>query len=371
MSDLVYIQNDDTDFVSLSAAPTNLKLSRTVKGKLFKKHILSTGPLYYPGVAGGKVDIDKAFLDIVVRNFENKVCPIVQVPIVDENNSHSEDPLRNIGEVVGLSVEGNKLYSIIDVRDVEASTKVGMTLIGASALLSLNRTDNRTGKKAGPTLIHTAITNNPHVNELDEFEELLAASSDDSSNEAVILTAHVNLTEEQVMDLDTLLATLRDDHNIDVPALQRAASEKETFAKLSASLQDKLVETELLKLSNTDEAVSSEDILVAVTNIIDTNLELSNKVEALVEKNTNDAAAARVDQLVADGFILPVERDARLELLLSNAELFDKMLPEKALVALSSEAGDEIIDLAPDKTIEGEIDRLVEYGASLGLSMKN
>lgn len=370
MSDLVYIQNDDTDFVSLSAAPTNLKLSRTVKGKLFKKHILSTGPLYYPGVAGGKVDIDKKFLDIVVRNFEQKVCPIVQVPIVDENNSHSEDPLRNIGEVVGLSVEGNKLYSIIDVRDVDAATKVGMTLIGASALLSLNRTDNRTGKKAGPTLIHTAITNNPHVNELDEFEELLAASSDDSSNDAVILTAHREI-EEQVMDLDTLIATLRDEHNIDVPALQRAASEKETFAKLSASLQDKLVETELLKLSNTEDKASSEDILVAVTNIIDTNLELSNKVDALVEKNATDAATARVDQLVADGFILPVERDARLELLLSNAELFDKMLPEKALVALSSESGDEIIDLSPDKTIEGEIDRLVEYGASLGLSMKN
>lgn len=364
--DLVYVQNDDTEFVSLSAAPS-LKLSRTVRGKLFKKHILSTGPLYYPGIRGGKVDVDQAFLANVVKNFENKVRPIVQVPIVGADNAHTENPRDNIGEVVGLTVEGNKLFSIIDVRDEDAVPKMGKTYIGASALLSLDATDNRTGKKAGPTLIHTVITNNPHVNELDEFEELLAASSSDSSNTAVLLSQ--TSQEESVMDLDTLIATLREEHGIDVPALQRQASESEAFASLSSTLQDTLVGSEVLKLSSTDEGAtaSAEDIISAVTLLAEERVELSNKVNTLIEESRTTKAEARVDELIGGGFILPVKREQNLQLLLSNAELFESLLPEKPLVALSSEEGQNLKDETPDAVIEQEIARLTSDAASQGI----
>ena len=368
-TNLVYVPNDDTDFVSLSAS--ELHLSRSVKGKLFKKHILSVGPLYYPGVKGGKVDVDDAFLQKVVTNFENKVRPIVQVPIVGDDNAHTEDPNRNIGEVVGLSVENGKLYSIIDVRDEAAVPKMGRTLIGASAMLSLDAMDNRTGKRSGPTLIHTVITNNPHVNELEEFEELLAASSNDSSTEKAVLLSATDFSKESEMDLDTLIATLRDEHGIDVPALQRAASEAESFAKLSETLQDTLASSEVLKLSAADGAApSAEDIVAAVATLAEERVELSAKVDTLVEESRNAKAEARVDELVAGGFITPVKRDASVKLLLSNSDLFEELLPEQPVVALSEESGREIKSEEQDVTIENEIARLSADAEAQGLNVK-
>lgn len=373
MSDLVYISNDDTNFVELSnkLAATG-QFSRSVKGKLFKKHILSTGPLYYPGIKGGKVDIDDEFLNKVVENFEKKVRPIVQVPIVGDDNSHTEDPKRNIGEVVGLSVENGKLYSIIDVRDEEAVPKMGKTLIGASAMLSLDAMDNRTGLRAGPTLIHTVITNNPHVNELDEFEELLAASSSDSSSKAVLLSA-TQTTEETVMDLDEFISKGREEFGIDIPALQRQAAEAETFAKLSSSLQDTLTGSEVLKLSSTEDgaAPSAEDIVAAVATLAEERVELSNKVNTLVEESRVSKAEARVDELIGGGFITPAKRDSSLKLLLSNSELFDELLPEKPIIELSQESGREKKDEAPEKNVEDEIARLTAQASAQGLSVKS
>lgn len=368
--ELVYVPSDSDDFVALSSS--ELHLSRTVKGKLFKKHILSVGPLYYNGISGGKVDVDESFLKKVVANFENKVRPIVQVPIVGEDNAHTEDPLRNAGEVVGLSIENGKLYSIIDVRDEAVAPKFGKTLIGASGMLSLNATDNRTGKKAGPALIHVAVTNNPHVNELEDFEELLAASSHDSNNVAVLLSATPNHTEEKVMDLDTLIATLREEHGIDVPALQRSASEAETFAKLSETLQETLASSEILKLSASEDgsAPSAEDIVSAVAALAEERVELSSKVDALVKESAQSKAEARVDELVAGGFIAPAKRDSNVTLLLSNAELFEQLLPEQPLVKLSEESGRELKSEEQDTAIETEILRLTADAKTQGLSVR-
>src|SRR5690606_9457035 len=137
-------------------------------------------------------------------NFKNKVCPIVQVPVVDEKNRHSEDPLRNIGRVVDLSVDEGKLYATIEAY--KHGDDIGKTLIGASAMLSTDYVDTRTSEKTGPTLLHVAVTNRPHVTELEDFEEIIAASSD-SSGEAVLLTA--DNEENTSMDLDQLIEQLR------------------------------------------------------------------------------------------------------------------------------------------------------------------
>lgn len=79
-----------------------VELSGSNKGRVFEKHILSYGDLHYPGVKGGKVKVDDAFADTLIANFTNKVCDIVQVPKAGAGNEHTEDPDRNIGEVIGL-----------------------------------------------------------------------------------------------------------------------------------------------------------------------------------------------------------------------------------------------------------------------------
>lgn len=355
MDDRVYVPGEDDGFV---------ELSRTATGRKFRKHILSTGPLYYPGVKGGKVDIDEAFLTKLSENFNKKVCPIVQVPVVGDNNEHTEDPFRNVGEVVGVEVENGKAYAVIDARDEAAANKIGKTLLGASAMLSLDYTDTKTGQKAGPALLHVAITNRPHLTDLEDFEEVLL--SHDSSSKAVVLSAAPNTNKETKMTLDELIAQARDEHGIDIPELQRVAADAGSLAKLSADIKSALSDGGVLKLSAESEA-STEDLVVAVTNIVETNVALSAKVDALVEESAKAKAEARVDELVAGGFITPAKRDANLKLLLSNPETFEELLPEKPLVALSAEKGDEFKDESHDASVQSEIARLTADAIAEGI----
>lgn len=170
------------------------------------------------------------------------------------------------------------------------------------------------------------------------------------------------------MDLDTLIASLRDEHGIDVPALQRVAAEAGTYAKLSADLQNALSESGVLKLSASEDGENTaEDIVAAVSQLAQDRVELSNKVDALVEDAATAKAEKRVDELVATGFIAPAKRDANLKLLLSNPDTFEELLPEKPIVALSSEAGKELKDEDHDVNVESEIARLSAFGADNGL----
>lgn len=368
MNDFVVIPGRGEGFV---------ELSRSSKGKLFKKHILSTGPLIYPKVKGGKVDITPEFLNKVKENFDNKVCDIVQVPLAGSRNEHSEDPSRNIGEVVDLAVENDKLYAIIDARKHEED--LGKTLIGASAMLALAYTDNRTGSNAGPTLLHVAVTNRPYVQELEEYEEIIAASSD-SSNEVVVLTSPEDdssdeseegeqeelpaeepaesveedvqdtvedseeepsetLIEENTMTKDELIATLKEDHSIDVADLQRQVAESEAAVALSNEIIAGVVEGGILTLSNAEP--TAQEVITAISSIAEENVTLSNELGALKEARERSEAESVVDTLIGEGRVLPKQRDAYVELRLSNSEMFDSIVPSESLISLSNERGTE------------------------------
>jgi hypothetical protein len=337
-----------------------VELSRSTKGRVFEKHILNYGDLIYPGVRGGKVNINDSFADKLIANFTNKVCDIVQVPKADAKNQHTEDPDRNIGEVIGLTKRNGKIYAQIDARDETAADKLGKTLLGASAMMHLNYIDTRTGKPAGPTLLHVAVTNRPYITDLDDFSEVIAASADGRSD-AVILTAP---NKERSMDLDEMIGTLRSEHNIDVPELQKKAADADKAIALSNKIQEELGNSGLLKLSNGEEA-TADDLIGAVAEAGSQIVELTTKVNDLVESGAKAAAEERVAGLVRQGRILPKTKEASVKLLLSNPELFEELLPEKALVKLSAdgdELGFEPTDESHDKAVQDDIARLTaEY----------
>lgn len=350
-------QGDDySGFVGLSAKASTPVIKK-VQGKLFKKQILKKGPFYYPGANGNFIDVDDNMMDTMVTNFNNTVCDIVQVTKVDADNQHTEDPDYNRGEVVGLSHEGDSLYAYIDAR--EQADKFGKTYIGASAMLSLNYRDHRDGNFYGPTLCHVAVTNRPHVLNLESFEEVIAASniSDDSNGKPVLLSTQDEKTEESEMTLDEMLTELKDDHGIDVRALQTRVADLEPQVALSAKIADELIATDVLKLSSKEP--TPEEFVKAVAAVVSENVELSNKIDQINKDSIEAAAAAEIDGLVTTGHIEPGRRDAMLELRLSNEELFKKLLPDAPIVKLSNEQGVDTEDEGSNKvTTEDEIARL-------------
>jgi hypothetical protein len=151
-----------------------VELARSATGRVFRKHILNLGPLIHPKT-GQPIQLDDAWYARLRDNFDSGVS-MVQVPLANDKNEHSEDPLRNTGEVIGLEREGSKVYAVLDIRDPQVADKLGKTLLGASAMLHMDYTDTRTGQKVGPTLLHSCITNRPYVVGLGDYEEVVAAT---------------------------------------------------------------------------------------------------------------------------------------------------------------------------------------------------
>jgi hypothetical protein len=372
VSDLVIIPSrDDTAYGEMTEAA--IELSRRSSGTLFRKHILTKGDLIHP-TTGARIKIDDGFIKKLKNNFDNKVCPIVQVPLANDSNAHVEDPDRNVGEVVDIEVTGEKVYAVIDARRNVDRFK-DRTYIGASAMLSLDYTDTNTGKKAGPTLCHVAVTNRPYITNLDEYEEIIKASAD-NSDEAVLLTELA--TEESVdnegseeepkeeehktMTKEELLAALKDEHGIDVAALQAATSEPAQNAELSNKLVETLTDLGVVKLSAEQTSANVEQVVSAVVEIAKENVALSARVENLEVSNAENTAKFQVRNHIRDGFIEPSKEKSMITLFLTNEDLYNELLPAEPIINLSGkELGTSVEPDDKKIDIDAEAARIVKH----------
>ena len=262
--------------------------------------------------------------------------------------------------------------------------------------MSLDYTDTITGARKGPTLLHVAATNRPYLTNLAPYEAVALSNYDE---EYVMLSpdntdSDSSETEsENPMSLEELLAKLKEDFDIDVAALQAAAkvdeeSADETpesktdeakaeeapadeasvepkaeesadeapvepkaeeepaalsavspedahnlFAALSAVLTS--ADPGLVALSKSEDDITIEDIASGI-------VELSNGYKAMaadVEAMKHEKAVGEVEKAVEAGRITPAQKDAMLELRLSNEELFNKIVPSEPLVSLSAQTG--------------------------------
>lgn len=350
--ELVIVPSDGDGYIEL----TKLK-----QGRLFKKHLLTKGKLNHPAV--GEVDIDDEFFQHIKKNFDDGVCPIVQVPLANAKNEHSEEPDRNIGEVIDVQIDDDKLYAILDIRDPEHAARMGKTYLGASAMLHMDYTNTKTQEKVGPTLLHSCVTNRPYVIDLDDYEEIVAATTDRSDEPVVLLTETKTVEKDTAKEtempeettqtvaepsLDELLATLKDKHNIDVTALQQAKADTEKQTALSQTIVDALKAAGVVQLSNTDDkAVSTDTVITAVQELATSNVTLTNRLTTLERRDAEHA----VDALISEGKILPAKREVMVTLKLSNTELFDQLVPDQPIVKLSQEKG-----VNPPKAREHELD---------------
>lgn len=360
--DLVIVPSDGDGYV---------ELARTKTGRLFRKHLLNKGPLRHPN-SGQIIDVDDEFIATMKKNFDDRICDIVQVPLANAKNEHSEEPERNIGEVVDIEVKGDKVYAVMDIRDASHADRLGKTYLGASAMMSLDYTNTKTGKKVGPTLLHSCVTNRPYVTGLDDYEEIVAATTDRSDEAAVLLSDKTVVIEKPAEEpvvpeqenaqtvaepsLDEMLLSLKSKHGIDVAALQAQQTDAATQTALSQTIVDALTKAGIVQLSNTeDDKPSTDTVITAVQDLATNNVTLSNRVQAMEKREAEYA----VDALIGQGRIIPAEREARIELKLSNPEMFDKLLPAQPIVKLSNEVGiNKPDDKKQELDIDGEIARL-------------
>lgn len=352
------VPSDGSGFSELSEEQI-VGLGRAPLGRVFEKHILNKGQLLHPAT-GVPLDINDAFVDTMIKNFENKVCDIVQVPLAGAKNEHTEDPQRNLGEVIGIRQRDNKVYALIDARKPELADELGKTLLGVSAMLSTNYTDTRTGKKVGPTLLHACVTNRPYVTNLEDYTEVVAATADNSSEDAAVYTPSETVsltepaTEESViedsrptepeenvkMTFEELCAQLKSEHNVDVPALQAAAAQNDAVATLTATFNDAIGALEpagVLTLSNGNE-VTPDALVGSIKEVVELTKSQASRIEGLEKLQ----ASAEVDRKVEEGYLLPTQRDAFLAMRLTNEDLYKSALPAEPVIKMTVEVGKNV-----------------------------
>jgi hypothetical protein len=343
-------------FSPVADVPVQLARQRKVQGRLFEKHILNKGDLIHPKT-GARITIDDSFVKSMQDNFARGVCDIVQVPLANDRNEHVERPAENLGEVVGIKERDGKVYALIDAR--QDADKFGKTYLGASAFLSTDYTDSSTGKKAGPTLLHVAVTNRPYVTGLDDYKEVIEASAD-NSGEVVVLTPEetkVPPTKEE------LLAQLKKDHGIDVEALQASAAQPpappapDTAALSSAVVEALKTAGVQLSATGAEGELQLSDVSAAVVELASDNKGLREAVGTLQRQ----AAAAEVDGYIAAGRLLPKTRETAVGMALSNRAGLDSILApaDEPYIKLTKQEGVP----GPDEQrhehdVDGELARL-------------
>lgn len=166
------------------------------------------------------------------------------------------------------------------------------------------------------------------------------------------------------MTLDDLLAELRADHGIDVPALQERAALVDGAVALTTAITESLGDSGLVALSNADgEELDTDTLIGAVKEAGEKLVTLSNEVRELKDANTRKEAEDHVDSLIRSGHILPKNRKGQVELLLSNPTLFDELLPDTPLVKLSQEEGYDSAD-TPTTAVLSEVERIAASDAA-------
>lgn len=385
-----------------------VELARTATGKVYRKQILKMNESFlHPNNKSQKITIDQKFAQKLVDNFKAGYCDTVQFPMVNEKNQHVENPEANHGEVIDLTYDDQGVWAYIDVR--KNPEAIGTTVLGASAMMSLDYEDKSNGNHVGPTLLHVAATNRPYLTKLAPYEAVSLSDSENNDNNYIVMLSE-NETETQSgsesdneesgsssMDrLEELLKELSDVYDIDVEALQKAqreaaeASTAEEEAKAEAKVEEaegkveeskekveeakdkakteevkaetkepvaasdsELVEELVAKLSSVLKAadpdlITLSDSDVSIADIANGVIELSNNYKTMsntVSTLSRKSAEAEVDDAVRAGKILPAQRTAYVELKLSDEKMYKSLVPETAIVALSNEQGVAIHDM--------------------------
>lgn len=348
-----------------------VELARTAKGRIFRKQILHMGESFvHPNDPKTKITVDEALATSLANNFHAGHCDTVQVPIVDGANHHTEDPLRNLGEVLDVEYDDKGVYAVIDARKPEQADQLGKTLLGASAMMSMDYVDTKTGDHVGPTLLHVAVTNRPYITNLSDFEEVVGLSADTLTEGEPALLKPAD-QEDEMPTKEEMIAALKDEHGIDVASLLEGAAGKKPTTdvdELKAALSGVLSEAGVIKLSaGEQEELTIKDIADAVIELSSEKVALSGQVQNLIEvaeAQRLEAATKEVEQLVREGRVLPKAKDTMVALAMDDRESFDSLVPDKPLVELSA-AGVTTMDEPDSKRWDEETSRLLALSAKI------
>jgi len=306
----------------------------TMRGFVYRKQLAKFGEWVnpqYPRLSSNPImTLDLAWAEKIVQNFNNNV---VGAPIAVPLN-HTSDVKANTGRVQSLEiVPGDGLYGNLLISDEETINKLDKgEIFDVSISFDWNYIRTADNKNYGPTLLHTALVNNPYLSEMSNFEKVGAALSRLEDELTTIGLARpgedvIMLSRHRVEELSNMGSkTIKNDKGFAITV------------KFKEGDEDK----EIVVAPGEDVTVPEDVADHVTTQIAD--------AEDATDDNTDDTNGEG-DTNTDDAPTPPAKETAEEELSrlrLQNAELqlsneFDKLLQEKKVIPAQK---DKIMSLA-------------------------
>ncbi len=297
----------------------------------FRKQLLKKGKWYHWSADGNVLNITDDIIQNLIKNFKKKIVENVYVPL-----THTNDPSKNTGEVVGLEKTEDGLDAIIEIKEDSIIEKIKKGLIKSiSASIDPNYLIKKTNQFAGPTLLHAALVTEPYIKGMREFIPL----SDDYSGRQII-----NLEDEKPsiyalfeMVKDTLKRIEEKSMKIEKPITQSAEEKSEE------KIEEKPDEIEEAKKKEDDYVKCLEKETKAGKSLADavkickvkydfnpseevpedkSGEESEDKKEPAAEEKVDLSDAEKVyEEYLKQGKIVPAQKDAFIKLLASSKAL--------------------------------------------------
>lgn len=176
-------------------------------GRLWRKQILRKGAINYEG---RPIVFDDAYLDDLIRAFDERALDQVPLQFADARNAHTEDPERTRGHIVALERTGDGLDALVALSDQGEQTvrdNPGLA-VSARILEDHRRVDGKSWPRA---LAHVLATINPRITGMRPWAQVALANPDipvvdlTSSTFTERGQSMAELTDEQVAQLLALL----------------------------------------------------------------------------------------------------------------------------------------------------------------------
>jgi hypothetical protein len=154
--------------------PLEFTATATLERRLFRKKVLPIDSINYNGRT---IDFTREYLEGIVEAFNNGAFDNVPLQFADANNSHTNDPDRYRGDVVGMSLEDDGLYVTVAATQKGAEILQENPKLGISARI-VNGYDRADGKHFSAAMQHVLATHDPRIPGLGAWDTVESFSND-------------------------------------------------------------------------------------------------------------------------------------------------------------------------------------------------
>ncbi len=258
-----------------------------LNGTTYRKESLKVGSWHGNTPTGKPYVVTLERLQEIAKNFAKAIANKLKVPLIW---THDDDPRNRFGDVVGVDIEGDSLYTVLTIPNPSDAERAKLSDV--SVEVTPNYVDGR-GNRYSEMLTHLAVVTNPAVPGLKSWEAITL-----SLREPVMKRWATRMVKDKFLSRQLAEGESGGDGEILTDSLPEGAEEIGSLDPVPEDAAAKIVEI-LSKWAEADgykplpEGTNGENLVANLSVWAMYNLE---EAEAESEPITDDTAGEVVDE---------------------------------------------------------------------------